>query len=400
MNKHFGKKAGAMLLFASLLLSSAAPLAAAPSTETQQPQGNSAEFTQLAASCSSDTIKQVYIAGGDMLYDTLYGARKEDRPRVEKVCGIIKSIAAAGKPAKWFDPTPESFFHGLEISFAQGSSASVFQYGDALYLQDETQFLKLSDTKAIEAYQSFLVRTEFLSISPEKPRFGETMRVKGHQPLFWSGSVFVFWIPESKTYTSSPSKSGGTPPYPVDSALLLYEGKQQYGYYDVTFKLPALGKAADGSMVPLGSRGSLAVLSGAGQGGNHSEGLMSLLPANEPFLTVNGAASDSTDLKPLLREGRALLPLRSAAKLAGQSVIWDAGSWSVLIRSKPPQKTNATYLHPQLWIDNKLAAPELQPILLGGITYVPIRALTAAFGISVAWDSASHSVQIGFLANK
>lgn len=390
--KHLTSRACVLLFVASLLFTLAVPPASA-STNPQSSASPSGSFSRLAASCGPDTLTRAVIAGGDTLYDTLYGARKEDRPRLNKICGIVKKFAAAGKQVKPFNPAPETFFYGLGLTFAQGSSASVFVYLDAIYLESGDQFLKLTDMKAIQDYNSFFKRTEFLSIAPETPRFGEQVHLKGHQPMFFSDSVYVFWVPESDSYTSSPSISSRTPSYPVDSALLLYEGKQQFGYYDISFILPALGKAADGSMKPVGSKGSLHVSGGPGEGGSHFDHV-ELLPSSRPFLSVNGVPSINEDLRPLLREGRAMLPLRSAAKLAGQSVVWDASSWSVLIRSKPPQTSDSSYLHPQLWIDSKLASPELQPILIGGLTYVPIRALTAAFGISVAWDNASRSVLI------
>ncbi|GMK42525.1 hypothetical protein PCCS19_55850 [Paenibacillus sp. CCS19] len=257
-------------------------------------------------------------------------------------------------------------------------------------------FLKLTDSKAIETFQSFLQGTEYLNITPAKLQYGEPVHLKGHQPNFPpSSGVYVFWIPERETYTSSsPSNKETTAPYPYDSALLLHEGKQQFGYYDLTFLLPAMAKAADGSMKRLGSKGRLYVAVWQGQRGKYNYDRLELLPASKPFLSVNGVPTESEDLRPLLRDGRAYIPLRSVAKLAGQSIAWDASTWSVLIRSNPPKQSKATYSYPQLWIDNKLASPELQPILLGGLTYVPIRALTAALGISVAWDRERRSVLI------
>lgn len=70
---------------------------------------------------------------------------------------------------------------------------------------------------------------------------------------------------------------------------------------------------------------------------------MSLLPADEPFLSVDGKPALDAALRPILREGRALLPLRSIAKLAGKSVVWDKASWSALIRSEPPAPRTGAY---------------------------------------------------------
>lgn len=144
-----------------------------------------------------------------MLYDTLYGARKEDRPRLDKVCSIIKKFASDGKQVKPFDPTPDTFFHGLAVTFAGDNSLSVFPYMNAIYLESGDQFLKLMDRQAIEDYNSFLIRTEYLNIAPKSLRFGEQVHLKGHQPLFWSDSVNVFWVPKGASYTSSPSTSSG-----------------------------------------------------------------------------------------------------------------------------------------------------------------------------------------------
>jgi hypothetical protein len=393
LRKYIVSKASLLMLSVSLLLTLIPPTASSAPV-TQQPASTTDSFGDIADSCGAHTLSQASIEGGDMQYDNLYVAREEDRPRLDTICGIVKKFASAGKPVERFDPTPTSFFHGFYLRFAGDYVVTIFRYKSDIYLESRDQFLKLSDSKAIQDYQSFMVPSEFLSITPEELRFGEQVQLEGHHPSFYSDSIFVFWIPERPSYSSSPSTSSGALPYPADSALLLYEGKQEFGYYDVSFPLPALGKAADGSMKPLGRKGSLMVNGGPGEGGSYSNGTLELSPSTQPFLSVNGVPSESAELIPILSEGRAMLPLRSAAKLAGQSVDWDAGTWSVLIRSDPPEQSESTYLYPQLWIDGKLASPELQPVLIGGLTYVPIRALSAAFGISVGWDNASRSVLI------
>lgn len=385
-------KANGLLFIAGLLVAVQTVPAALVSANSQS-SSSVKSFEEVAAACSPDTLTQVGVAGGDMTYDTLYSERKEDHPRLNKICGIVKKFAAAGKPVEPFDPTPVTFFHGLELSFVEKYYASVFIHTGGIYLESSDRFLKLADSDAIEVYNSFFVLTEFLTVTPESPRFGEKIRLKGHHPSFFAESVHVFWIPEKPSYISSSKLENSA--YPSQSALLLYEGKQQFGYYDFTFSLPAFGKAADGSMQPLGRRGSIEVNRGAGRGAyNRLDSIVELLPSKKPFLSVNGVISDSADLKPLLREGRAMLPLRSVSKLAGKSVVWDSSTWSVLIRSKPPEKSESTYLYPKLWIDGRQAPPELQPILIDGVTFVPIRALTAAFGISVAWDNVSKSAFI------
>ncbi|PLT43975.1 hypothetical protein B8V81_2406 [Paenibacillus pasadenensis] len=303
---------------------------------------------------------------------------------------MVQAFAKKGKPVKAFDSTPYSFFYGLSLTFSNKGDASIFGSTGGLYLESGSTFLQLDDISVSKDYSSLFVRNEEIAEIPATARFGEKIRLKGHDPLLFSPELFVYWTPNAETYSSSSDSSG----YPYDHSLLIGTGTQQFGYYDFSITLPAYGKAKDGTMKFLESKGSLSLYVAYGGNGSRTLGEMSLLPAAEPFLSVDGKPALDAALRPILREGRALLPLRSIAKLAGKSVVWDKASWSALIRSEPPAPRKGAYSFPQLWIDGKLAAPELQPILRDGLTYVPIRALTAAFGISVSWNAASRSVDI------
>nr|WP_276316234.1 copper amine oxidase N-terminal domain-containing protein [Paenibacillus artemisiicola] len=95
---------------------------------------------------------------------------------------------------------------------------------------------------------------------------------------------------------------------------------------------------------------------------------------------------------PFASEGRVYVPVRAVASLSGQPVQWDPATRAVLIRTKPSEAKRGAGM--RLWIDGKPAAAELQPVLRGGTAYVPVRAVTAAFGLPVAWNADSRSVNV------
>ncbi|WP_020614969.1 hypothetical protein [Paenibacillus daejeonensis] len=52
-------------------------------------------------------------------------------------------------------------------------------------------------------------------------------------------------------------------------------------------------------------------------------------------------------------------------------------------RTKPENVTANKNNYVQLWIDGKRADAVYQPILHNGLTFMPIRTVTAAFGLEV-----------------
>ncbi|MBM7564749.1 copper amine oxidase N-terminal domain-containing protein [Paenibacillus sacheonensis] len=116
--------------------------------------------------------------------------------------------------------------------------------------------------------------------------------------------------------------------------------------------------------------------------------------ASSVYLTVNGVPTNQPSLVPLLIEGHAYVPVRAMAELAGEAVEWDGGSCSVLIRTKPAAAEGMSCRGVQLWIDGKRTSEELKPIIRNNRAYVPIRTATAAFGMPVAWDNVKRSVNV------
>nr|WP_157272570.1 stalk domain-containing protein [Paenibacillus daejeonensis] len=69
--------------------------------------------------------------------------------------------------------------------------------------------------------------------------------------------------------------------------------------------------------------------------------------------------------------------------LEKEPVSWHSATKSVLNRTKPENVTANKNNYVQLWIDGKRADAVYQPILHNGLTFMPIRTVTAAFGLEV-----------------
>lgn len=122
--------------------------------------------------------------------------------------------------------------------------------------------------------------------------------------------------------------------------------------------------------------------------------------AAEPVnLQVNGK-NLPTDVAPVIRDGRTLVPARAISESLGADVNWDPATRQVSI-----VKNDKTLV---LTIDNKevtsngQALPNLDvpPQIVNGRTMVPVRVVSEALGAEVNWDQASRTVVTTFLEEK
>lgn len=117
-------------------------------------------------------------------------------------------------------------------------------------------------------------------------------------------------------------------------------------------------------------------------------------------VTVNGTAVEWKDMEPVNISGMVFVPVREALEAFGQKVTWSAEAPSVV-----ETDDEVTGLHVKF--DLGSAAVETSqlemerdfemvsaPKLLNGKTMVPIRALTEIYGKSVAYDTATATVNV------
>ncbi|CAH1203747.1 hypothetical protein PAECIP111893_02056 [Paenibacillus plantiphilus] len=336
-------------------------------------------ISELASTCKPENVDLVYMQEGDLLYIPLVGANEEDRKSINTFCGILKKFAAKGVQETAPEVIRETFFHGMSIIFTEGDYLEMYRVPQGLAIGVGTgKRLVLDDIQAIRDYEQLKVQQPPLSIGPNPARFGETVHMTGTNGNYKDAesTVSVFWKPPMINNSTKHN----------EKALLIYTGTAKFGRFDFKFKMPAYGKASDGTMKPLQlGKGIISV---------DDSSNFELLPASKIFLSVNGVPAADPSFEPVTISGKTYVPLRAIASITGEAVAWDANTRSVLIRTKPSAVEGDLKEGAGLWIDGKKAASELQPIIRSGSAYVPIRAVTAAFGLPVAWDNVSRSVNV------
>ena len=202
--------------------------------------------SELASRCKQETIKSVDMQDGDLQYIPLIGDNKEDGKSINTVCGILKKFASKGVQETTGPPViTETFFHGMEISFTEGDSLQLYAVSKGLAIDLEgNKRLVLNDNQANRDFENMKVQPPRISVGPNPARIGETLHITGANGEYWSESsvVSVYWMP-TDSYSNTDKKS-----------LLIYTGTAKFGRYDIIFKMPASGKASDGTMkkIPLG----------------------------------------------------------------------------------------------------------------------------------------------------
>lgn len=136
---------------------------------------------------------------------------------------------------------------------------------------------------------------------------------------------------------------------------------------------------------------------------------------------VNGNVVD-----PFIIDGTTYLPVRALANALGQGVSWDQETSTVTIGGEPETVTSSPTLQTsgkgkesvevttfyndiKIVVNGSEITPKdvngniVEPFIIDGTTYLPVRALANALGEEVSWDQATSTVYIGeqpFKANQ
>lgn len=359
-----------------------------PSYEKEREQlPKSKPLKELAASCSPQTVNSVYLQQGDLAYLPIIGANPDDHELINKACSLLKKFVSKGVLTTVRPTVKDTFFHGMDIEFSDGVSYIEVSEDEGPGLrvaQGDGKMLVLQDSESYKLINELMVEPPPLAVNPNPVHYGDKLHIAGVNGDSQKESpVIVYWMPIQTSYNSADP----------DPSLIIYKSTAKFGHFSDDFVMPAYGTAVDGTLKPITLGKGYIRISGTTFGnGSNLRADIELKPATSVFLSVNGVPVADAASKPLTEQGRVYIPVRAVAKLYGQSVIWDARTSSVLVR------TNALAVASykggaSLWIDGKIAA-ELAPIIRGGTAYVPIRAVTAAFGLPVVWDSKSQSVNL------
>lgn len=124
--------------------------------------------------------------------------------------------------------------------------------------------------------------------------------------------------------------------------------------------------------------------------------------------------ADGNSVEPFLYDGTTYLPVRGVANALSLDVAWDGTTNTVTLTSggtpvapleaaKSTQGTatvSATYRDISIIIDGAVLVPTdaagnvVEPFLIDGNTYLPVRAISEALGLNVSWDNATSTVAL------
>lgn len=101
----------------------------------------------------------------------------------------------------------------------------------------------------------------------------------------------------------------------------------------------------------------------------------------------------NTSVVPTIIADRTLVPLRFVAEAFGAEVSWEQESQTAQIESGG-DKISVTIGQQQIVVNGKVQAIDTQARIIADRTFVPLRAISEAFGKTVIWDP-SGSILIG-----
>ena len=121
-------------------------------------------------------------------------------------------------------------------------------------------------------------------------------------------------------------------------------------------------------------------------------------------IVINGEKITPKDVNgkivnPFLLEGTTYLPVRAVSEALGQKVEWDGENRVVYIGEKGASAFDGSEII-KIVINGALTEPKdvngkvVNPFLIDGTTYVPIRAITEALGKKIDWDGETKTIYI------
>lgn len=120
------------------------------------------------------------------------------------------------------------------------------------------------------------------------------------------------------------------------------------------------------------------------------------LQINNPIMEVNGVETEidgGRGTKPIVTNGRTLVPIRAIIEAFGGVVGWEESTQSVLLTMEDDTiklviNSNVAYLN------NNTEILDVAPTVINGRTMLPIRFVAEGFNLGVAWDGYTQTVSI------
>ncbi|MCW1306205.1 MAG: stalk domain-containing protein [Candidatus Parvarchaeota archaeon] len=123
------------------------------------------------------------------------------------------------------------------------------------------------------------------------------------------------------------------------------------------------------------------------------------LQVNSPYLTIDFTttkAIDSQGSKPIIKNGRTLIPIRTLIESLGGKVTWFDKEKKVLIELNGHSVTLFIGKTTAL-VDGSKATLDVAPEIINGRTYLPLRFISESLGMVVDWDAKTQTITIYYI---
>lgn len=120
------------------------------------------------------------------------------------------------------------------------------------------------------------------------------------------------------------------------------------------------------------------------------------LQINNPIMELNGKKveiDEGRDTKPIVKNGRTLVPIRAIIEAFGGSVGWEEETKSVLLTMED-DTIKLAINSSTAYLNGKKNSLDVAPTVVNGRTMLPIRFIAEGFNLAVAWDSDTQRVYV------
>jgi len=124
------------------------------------------------------------------------------------------------------------------------------------------------------------------------------------------------------------------------------------------------------------------------------------LHIGNPFITINGTKQkiDAQDSKPIIKNNRTLIPIRSLIEALGGTIEWNGKTREVTIQLNG--NTIILTIDKSTALANGINTPidprnnKVVPVVINGRTYLPLRFIVEHLGCTVDWNPATRTITV------
>lgn len=127
-----------------------------------------------------------------------------------------------------------------------------------------------------------------------------------------------------------------------------------------------------------------------------NEDIVVNLQIDNPMMKVNGVQTEIDDGRgttPIVNGGRTIVPIRAIIEAFGGTVGWDDSTRTVTL-AMDEDVIKLTIDSTIAYLNNQRTVLDVAPTVINGRTMLPIRFVAEGFNLGVAWENTTHTVSI------